>query len=338
MMFRSNKAKTSHILIPLILLAMLCALPLVAKSNYLISVAVSCCTFACLGTAWNIIGGYGSQISWCHASFVAIGAYTSYLMFAHFQVSPWVSMLLGAVISALFAFFIGYVSFRLRGPFFSLCTIAFAEITRCILLYWKDLTKGANGLVVTYKGANLRNLQFTNDIPFFYLMLLLLIVCLFISWRIKESKQGHYLRAIKSDEDAAESLGINTSNIKLVAFVISAALTSIIGTIYAFFLTYIDPTSMAGLDLSIKIGSMSIVGGIGTLWGPVIGAFVLVTLTEIANILLGTSGSGILLYGLALIIVTIFRPDGIISFFTKNNAKTSLWNKLVAQLKARNGG
>lgn len=319
------------------LLAALCAIPLFSKSNYLISVAMSCCTFACLGTAWNIIGGYGSQISWCHASFVAIGAYTSYLMFIHFQTSPWISMLLGGAISAVMAYFIGYVSFRLRGPFFSLCTIAFAEITRCLLLYWKDLTRGANGVVVTYRGTNLKNLQFRNDTPFYYIMLALLVLSIFISFRIKQSKRGHYLRAIKANEDAAESLGIDTSHVKLFAFVVSAALTSMIGTVYAFFLTYIDPASMAGLDLSIKIGSMSIVGGIGTLWGPVVGAFVLVPLTEVANILLGTTGSGVLLYGAALIIVTIFRPDGIVSFFDRTARSGSPGLAVKLWKKARKG-
>lgn len=309
--------KTALILIAIV--GALCCFPLIAGTNYIVCVGVTFCTFACLGTAWNIIGGYASQISWCHSSFVAIGAYTAFLLFIHCNLSPWLGMIVGAAISAVAALIIGSVSFRLRGPFFSLTTIAFAEIVRVWLLYKKSLTKGAEGLVVTYKGQNFLNLMFKKDAAFFYIMLALLVIFVFVSWRIQRSRTGYYLWAIRADEDAAQSLGIKTHEVKLRAFVISAVMTSIVGSIYAFFLAYIDPASVSAMDLATKIGTMAIVGGAGTLFGPVIGAAILIPLSEVANILLGSTGSGMLLYGLILILIIIFRPAGVISFFYDNN-------------------
>lgn len=327
---KSNKVSVRAIIIMTAIVGLLCCFPLIASSNYIICVGVTFCTFACLGTAWNIIGGYAGQISWCHSSFVAIGAYTSVILFRNTGLSPWLGMIIGAAISAVAALIIGSVSFRLRGPFFSLTTIAFAEIVRVYLLYDKPLTKGAEGLVVTFKGQSFINLMFKKDNAFFYLMLALLVIYVFISWRLKCSKTGYYLRAINADEDAAQSLAIKTHRVKLRAFVISAVMTSVVGTIYAFFLAYIDPASISAMDLATKIGTMAIVGGIGTLFGPVIGAAILVPLSELANVLLGSSGSGMLLYGVVMILIIIFRPGGVISFFT-GDSKIGLIRKIQAR-------
>ena len=299
--------------------------PIFVKSNYIISAGVTFCAFACLGMAWNIIGGYAAQVSWCHSSFVAIGAYTSYILFNSFGISPWIGIFAGMAISALAALLIGGISFRLRGPFFTLSTIAFAEILRVWLLYKKELTQGANGLVITFKEQSFVNLMFRKDSAFYYILLVLLIVYIFITWLVENSRAVYSLRAIKVDEDAAESLGIRTSRVKMTAFVISAVMTSAIGTIYAFFLSYIDPASVSSMDMATKIGTMAIVGGAGTLYGPLLGALVLIPLSELANVLLGSSGSGMLLYGATMIIVIIFRPGGIISLFTGENVPVAKW-------------
>ncbi len=314
----------------LAVLAFALLFPRFTKSNYVISVGVTLCAYACFGTAWNLIGGYAAQISWCHSTFAAIGAYTSFILFNRMGLTPWVGMFVGIAISIVAALMIGAVSFRLRGPFFSLCTIAFAEMIRVWLLYAKSLTKGAEGMVITFKKESFLNLMFRKDTTFYYILLVMLILCVFISWRIQKSRTGYYLRAIRADEDAAESLGIRTNRVKLFAFVISAVMTSAVGTIFAFFLTYIDPATVSSMDIATKIGTMAIVGGAGTLFGPVIGALVLVPLSEVANILLGASGSGMLLYGLIMILVIIFRPGGIISFFV-GDAKLSVFKRLVGK-------
>lgn len=316
-------AKNKRVINTCIIIAVLIVLavfPLLFTSNYILTLGINFCIFAAMGLAWNIVGGYAEQISWCHASFVAIGAYSSYLLYNLYGITPWIGIMVGVCISIVAATVIGLVSFRLRGPFFSLCTIAFGEIVRVLLLYRKDLTKGANGLVVTFKQDSLLNLTFTNYAPYYYILLILLVLVVIVSWGVKRSKMGYYLNAIKADEDAAQSLGIDTYSIKLVAFIVSAALTTMVGGVFAFFMNYIDPASFAGLHLSIKIGTMAILGGLGTLSGPLIGAIILVPLSEVSNMMLGSSGSGMLLYGLLMIIIILFRPGGVRSFFIKDDA------------------
>ena len=299
-------------------------LPIIIKNNFFITTMVYTFIFASFGVAWNLIGGYGAQISWCHSAFVAIGSYSSYILYNIFNITPFISMFLGAGISLAVATIIGYGSFRLRGPFFTLSTIAFAEIVRVLLLYFKNVTNGASGMWITYKKPSFLSLTFQNDQPFYYISLLLMIlIVLFTIW-FERSKTGYYLKAIKGDEDAASSLGIETFKVKLRAFQISAVFVSIIGAFYSFFLTYIDPTAIAGMDLSIRIGTTAIVGGLGTVMGPVLGAFVLQPLNQIINQVFGNiGGASQMVYGLFLIIIVIFRPDGLISFFKsgKSNSK-----------------
>nr|WP_269141923.1 branched-chain amino acid ABC transporter permease [Lientehia hominis] len=295
-----------------------CVFPALTKNNYLISVGVVLFTYAALGTAWNIIGGYAGQTCWCLASFMAIGAYTSFILKIHFNLSPWLGIFAGMIVSAALSMIIGLVSFKQRNMFFSLMTIAFSEIIRVVLVYGKGITGGSNGIFITYKKDSLWQLTLKSDKIFFYIMLAVLAVVITISWAVEQTRLGYYLRSIRADQDAAESLGINSYRAKLKSFVISAMAASAIGTFYGFFLTYLDPTTVSSLNVSTKIGTMAIVGGLGHLFGPLIGAAVLIPMTEVANAVLGSSGSGMLLYGAVLLAVIIFKPGGIISFFQKD--------------------
>ena len=286
------------------------------RSNYLISILVYCLAFAIFGICWNILGGYGAQISWCSASFVAIGAYTNFILYRAFGISAFVTLPLGVLLSFLFATIIGYGTFRLRGPYFSIATIAFAETLRSFILYNIKLTRGAAGISLTFKKSSLWDLTFRNDTPFYYIMFFLMLLALFVSYRFTKSKTGYYLSCIKGDEDAAQSLGIETFKIKLRAFQISAIMMSIAGAFYGSFLVYISPFSTASFDLSIQIGVVAIVGGVSTLWGPVLGAFIVYPLIEITGKLLGQHGSSTILYGFLLIIIVIFCPKGLIHLFS----------------------
>jgi len=317
----SKKKFSAKNLIQLFILIVLLILPHLIKNNYLTAVIITCFTFGALGVAWNLIGGYGAQISWCHAAFVATGAYTSFILNKRFGISPFVCIPIGILLAFLISTAIGYGTLKLRGPFFSIATIAFAEILRVLLLYFKGVTGGASGLYVTYRENSFANLTFSNDIPFYYIMLVALIIVLLITAFFEKSKTGYYLGAIKGDEDAAISLGIPAFKIKLRAFQLSAVIAAAIGTFYAFFLTYIDPASICGMDLSVKIGVVAIVGGIGTLWGPVVGAFVIIPLIELASNLVGQQGGTNLLYGLALMVVVILRSDGLLSIYTEFKEK-----------------
>jgi branched-chain amino acid transport system permease protein len=298
------------------------------RGNYIITIFIQCLTFAVFGICWNILGGYGAQISWCSASFVAIGAYTNFIFQQFFALSPFVTLPLGMALSFLFATAIGYGTFRLRGPYFSIATIAFAETLRSIIQYNKSITKSAAGMFITFKKSSFWELTFRNDTPFYYIIFFLMLLAIFFSYRFTKSKTGYYLSCIKGDEDAAQSLGIETFKVKLRAFQISAMMMSIAGAFYGSFLTYISPFSTASFDLSIQIGVVAIVGGVSTLWGPVLGAFIVIPLIEITGKILGQRGSSTIVYGFLLILIVIFCPKGLIHLF-------SIWGRKLFKTRPR---
>ena len=321
----NQKLITPGRIVPVIFFLILLVLPLFITSNYITTVLVNCMVFSIFGLSWNIIGGYGAQISWCSAAFVAIGAYVNFIFANDFGISPFLTLPLGMILSLGMAMLIGYGTFRLQGAYFSIATIAFAETLRAAIQYFKGITKGAAGMYSTYRGNDFWSLTFANDGPFYYIMLALLLLTLIFTYRFTVSKTGWYLSCIKGDEIAAGSLGIETFKVKLRAFQISAMMMSVAGCFYASFLSYISPVSTCSFDLSIKIGVVAIIGGIGTLWGPVVGAFIIVPLIEVAASLLGASGSSNVLYGLVLVLIVMFRPAGVFPLLRK------LFYKLVGR-------
>ncbi|MHC6202065.1 branched-chain amino acid ABC transporter permease [Breznakiellaceae bacterium SP9] len=317
-----RKYASTKYLIPYLFALVLLLLPVFVDSNYIITIIIQCLAFAVFGMAWNILGGYGAQISWCSAAFVSIGAYTNLMLSTNsngvlfpgqdVSISPFLTLPLGMLLSFLMATLVGYGTFRLRGPYFSIATIAFAEALRSAIQYFARFTKGAAGLYVTYKKQSLADLTFKNDTPFYYLFAILLFMALLFVYRFTKSKTGYYLSMIKGDEDATQSLGIETFKVKLRAFQISAMMMSVAGAFFGSFQTYISPFSTCGFDMSIKIGVVAIVGGISTLWGPVLGSFITIPIIEITGKLFGGMGSGTIFYGLLLIIIVIFCPKGLI--------------------------
>lgn len=308
-----------------ILLLLVAFIPFVIKSNYLLSIIVQIFMFAAMASAWNIIGGFGRQISWAHASFFAIGAYTGMLAFKYLSLSPWVSIFIGMVVAVAFAFIMGAPSFKLRGTYFSLATIACGQIVRELLVYFSKFTGGNNGVVIPSKYKGVAVMRWDSEIPYYYIFLALLIIVLVIVIRIDKGRLGYYLKAIREDQEAAESLGIRCSKIKMYALIISAACMAGIGTFYAFKMAFIDPTMVGSFDLAVKIGVIAIIGGIGTIWGPVIGAIVIIPLMEACNAFLPAtwSGASLALYGLILMLIVIFRPDGFWSIILSVKEKLS---------------
>lgn len=317
------RRKRALILSVAVLICATLGLPFILKSNYLITILVNCLFFGAFGLAWNLISGYGGQVCWCHSVYVTIGAYTGIMLYNSFGVSPFLSVLLSVALAWILSTVIGKVSFRYRGPFFSITTIALGEIVRVLLLYFVDFTNGARGISVRYTGPSFWNLLFADNTPFYYIGIIAVVVMIGVTKLFERSKTGYYLRAIKDDEDAAISLGIQTAKVKLTASQISAMLTAALGVFYAFFLTFVEPNTICSVDFSIKIGSVAIVGGMGTAWGAVLGAFVIVPLTELASVLLGGAGGAHLLYGLALVMVVILQPRGLSYLFDKNSALRS---------------
>jgi len=300
---------------PWILLVVILAFPLLFPSRYFQRTLINIFFFAALGCAWNIIGGYAGQLSLGHAGFVAMGAYPTALLLLFYNVPPWVGFLPGIVIAVGVAFLLGHLVFGLRGPYLALSTLAFGEIVRILLLHFRDQTGGSLGVTIPFKGTSLWKLQFASEQPYYYICLVLLGVCLYVTYRVHGSRMGYYLQAIKENQDAAENLGINLAACKVKALMISAALTAILGAFYVSYFYYIDPDSVAGSDLSIKILLVAIIGGVGTVWGPVVGACILVPLTEISNYLFGSgrAGASLIIYAIILMIVVLFSPRGLIT-------------------------
>jgi len=295
--------------------------PLVVSTSYYVHILLMVYLFAALGVGWNLIGGYGAQLSLGHSVFFAIGAYVPVLLMLNFKISPLIGGIVGAALAVLAAAVIGLPCFRLRGPYFALATIAAAEIARTLLLHFQTVTGGANGLPIPFRGENAFNLQFTTKVPYYYMALALLVAVFLLVRYLEKERIGLYLAAIREDQDAAESLGVKTMRVKLIAYMLSAAIAAAAGQIYSFTVAYIDPDGVASINLSVEIAIVAIVGGIGRLWGPVLGSAVVILLTELTNIYLGArrSGASLVLYGLLLVIVILLRPDGLISLFDRRS-------------------
>lgn len=302
-----------------ILFIIICiAFPFGVSNQYLIRVLMEVFFFAAMGNAWNIIGGFGRQTSWASATFFSVGAYTSIILYTRYGgISPWLSVFLGMALAAALGVLIGLPCFRLRGVFFSIATIACATIFRQLMIYFEGFTGGSLGIAFKIrKGNSLWKLHFDSDIPFYFVALAWMLITVLIVVYIERHKLGYYLKAICEDQDAAESLGINASNIKLQAFIISCMILAFTGTLYVFKTGFADPNTLASHDMSIRIGIVAILGGMGTVWGPTLGALISVPLLELSNAYLqglGGGGAGWALYGLLIVLMVLFRPNGVIS-------------------------
>jgi len=295
------------------LAAVAAVLAFTVKDKFYLHVLIMMLFYAAVSSAWNIVGGFAGQLSLGHAAFFGIGAYTSALLFINLGTSPWIGMLIGAALATLVAGAIGYPSFRLRGPFFTLVTIAFAEVLRIMTLYAHDLTKGSIGISVPFRPA-VGNFIFRQLSDYAYVALAFLALAVLVSLWIENSRLGYYLAALREDEDAAQALGIDTARYKLVAVLVSAFFTALAGTFYAQYILYIEPFAIFSLDFSVLLAMMAIIGGLGTVWGPVAGAFLVTPLQEILQAKLGgeLQGLHLVVYGTVLIVVVILLPQGIV--------------------------
>jgi branched-chain amino acid transport system permease protein len=297
----------------LLLLAVL-AFPLVFDRPFPRHVMIMIFLYGALATAWNILAGYCGQISLGHAVYFGIGAYTSTFLVREAALTPWLGMLVGAALAVVVSQAIGYPVFRLRGHYFAIATIGFGEIVQTAVLNW-DLVGGARGLFVPIKRPDsLLNLQFHDSkAVYYYLALGLLALALGATRWIERSRRGYYFRAIKEDQDAAASLGVRVAREKHAAMAASAALTALGGTFWAQYVLFIDPESVFPLSLSILICLVAVMGGVGSLWGPLLGAVVLVPLSEGTRVLLGGTGKALdlLIYGALIMAIAVFQPAGL---------------------------
>jgi branched-chain amino acid transport system permease protein len=300
----------------MLLIAALLVLPLVA-SNYVLSVMLLVLFAAYLGQAWNIMMGYVGLLSIGHALYLGLGAYTAAALFLHYGLPPWLGMVAGMAVASLAGILIGSLSFRfgLTGVYFALLTIAFAEFTRILFDHfgWVGASSGLFLPVRNLTATDLVNLR-GPPAMFYYLMLALVAAALALSRALIRSRIGYYWQAIREDQDAAEALGINAFRYKLAAVALSAAMTSIAGAIEAFYYNNLYPSSVFAIGNSVELMSAPIVGGLGTLGGPLVGAFLLTVLGEtMTTLTAGVHIDGIKQwsYGAILLAIVVLQPGGI---------------------------
>lgn len=319
----SIKTNLKSTLLRGVILLVLAVLPTFA-SEYLLHIAILILLYAYLSTAWNIVGGYAGQHSLGHSLFLGFGAYTSTYLFTNFGVTPWLGLWAGSILASVVGLIVGYLCFRygLKGPYFALVTIALAE-GMASLVSNLNFLGGAMGMEVKWEGSNFRAMQFESKWGYYYIILILFLTTIWLVNYISRRRFGYYLIAVRENEDAAEALGVNTLKVKIQALVLSAALTAIGGTFFAEYFTYISPRSVFGEGPSIQILLFAIVGGIGTVWGPALGALLLVPIAEISRAVLGGTfaGSHLLLYGITLVVIMMVMPKGLITLIPTIRSK-----------------
>ncbi len=317
--------------IPVIALIAFIIFPLVVESDYYQHLMILVLMWVVIGSAWNLIAGYTGQVSFGDAAFFGTGAYTAGLLVTHLGWSSWWGLLLGGITASLIALPFGWICFRLRGAYFALATLALNEIMRHIATIWEDFTNGMVGVLIIQ--------TFISKLPYYYIALALAVSTIIIIKLVMKSKLGYYFLSIREDQDAAESLGINTHHYKMISLVIAAALTGIAGALYMSYMGFIDPHVVFSLhDISIMAILVGIVGGVGTQYGPAVGAFVMVAVQELFRtggfgLISGVakaSGSEILItmseviakahvmgFGILVVVAILFMPNGFVGDWHK---------------------
>lgn len=294
-------------------------LPLM-MTDYLVHIGVLVLMYAYLATAWNILGGYAGQHSLGHALFMGIGAYTSTYLFTAWGITPWLGMWPGALLAGLAGWLVGDICFRfgLKGSYFALVTIALAEAA-VYLVISSDALGGNEGLAVTWMGNRPDLMQFEDKRAYYYMILLMTAAAILLTMRLANRRFGYQMLAVRENEEAAEALGIDTFGIKVRAAIISAVLTAFGGVFFAQYFTYVNPRAVFGESVSVQILLFAIIGGLGTVWGPALGALVLAPIAELSRALFSSvfSGANLLIYGIVLVVVMLFFPRGLMGLLER---------------------
>ena len=295
--------------------------PVVISSKFQLDVLTLIFFTAYIGQSWNILGGYAGQFSFGGVMFFGTGAYTSSILLTSFGVPPIIGIFAAIFMGAFLGLIVGYLSFRsgLRGSYFALITLAFAELLR-VLANSVEFTGGGVGLFLTY-APGLHNLQFNSPTGFYYFSLVLLVISLAIAMWLERSRFGAQLVAIRENEDAAEALGIDTLKCKVYAIMIMGGMGGAAGTFYAQKYLYIDPPISYSIALSVEMLLVTIVGGMGTVFGPLVGSCFLHIVNEFARHFIDTPGVSLIVYGFILILIISFLPNGLVGLFRKKRKK-----------------
>ncbi len=301
-----------------ILLALLAVPPLVGLSSYAMHILILVIMWSVIGMAWNLLGGYCGQVSFGHAAFFGVGAYTAGMLYSKLGLSAWWGIPFSIVVVTAFSLVLGFIVLRLRGPFFALATLAIGVIMRIVAENVTNFTGGDLGIMI-------RERTWVEKTWYYYIVLAIACMTFFAIKIVVESKLGYYFVAIREDQDAAESLGINTTLYKTVALCLSGVLTGFAGAFYMNYMGYIDPKVVFALhDISIVAIMVVMVGGVATYWGPVVGSVIMIVLAELIRSIPGLGTAHQTLFGVLLIIIIIFLPNGIVGDFPKLKRLTGL--------------
>lgn len=307
--------KTKNIAVAIVL-ACFIIFPLAVRSDYYQHIMIIALMWVLIGSSWNLLAGYTGQVSFGHAIFFGVGAYTAGIFASKLGISAWWGMIGGGITAMLVGLFVGWVCFRLRGPYFALATLAGGEIFRLIATNWESLTEGMVGILLIQ--------SFRSKLPYYYIALGLSVLCILTIHLVMKSKLGYYFVSIREDQDAAESLGINTTLYKNISLLISSFFTGVAGAFYMNYMAFIDPHVVFSLHyISIMAILVGIVGGVATIMGPAVGAFIMVGLQEtFRSAFFGlaprwTSEAHALVFGLLVIFVIMFLANGVVGDWTK---------------------
>lgn len=307
--------------------------PVVIQNQYILLVAALTWVYAMGGLAWNLLGGYAGQLSLGHAIYFGTGVYTSALLFLRLGLTPWIGMFAGASLAMLVAMAIGWVCFRLRGPFYVMASIGFLQVFETLAIKLKGLTNGPLGLSVASSDPNWVNFQFFRYEGFYYTGLVLTAAMLAFTYAVDRGRVGYYLRAVRENEDVAEAIGINTVRQKVVASAASGFFTGLAGAYYAQLTGYIDPTVVYGFAISMQFMLVAFIGGAGTPLGPLVGALILTPVAELLRTRYGmVPGLHLFVYGVSIIVVALWLRRGLLP------AGERLWTRWVAPRLARGAG
>lgn len=310
--------KPMTLLICALLLGALFILPLVITNPALMQIIILIVLYAYFTSTWNFVGGFAGVLPLGHSAFIGIGAYTSTVLFQTFGISPWFGMIAGGLLATLVGVIIGLPTLKLRGAYFALATIAIGEGIRVLVENIKQVgpfkINGPSGISLPLTESSFWNFQFDSKASYYYIILIMLLLVLLLTWFMMNSKVGYYLAAGGEEPEAAEALGIKVARYRLIAMAISCFLAALGGTFYAQLMLYIYPKSILGLDLSFEIAFIALIGGRGTIIGPVLGALLLRPVSEFTRIYLGSSlpGLHLIIFGLILIVVMRYYPKGLV--------------------------
>lgn len=289
--------------------------PVIIRDNYFLDTIALILLWGAMAGAWNIAGGYAGQVSLGHAAFFGLGAYLVALPQIYWGWSAWAGLVLGAGVSAVTGLVVGYLSNRLRGPYFALGTIALSQVLLIVFSRWREVTKGGEGVPIPFR-PGFENLAFVGKTPWVYVMLVYLLVVFAVSLYLELGRLGYLLAAVREDEDAAEALGVDSRLLKVVSIVVSAALTSVGGALWAQSVGFVDPFYVFSIDISVKLALIAIIGGMGRSVGPLVGSILIISTESYLRATLsgpqaGQTGLYLIIYGMILILVVRFLPQGL---------------------------